>query len=218
MNLFVVIPAYNEEETISRVIKGVKKYTENIIVVDDGSTDSTLLILKKIDAYVLQHQINLGKGAALKTGCQAAIRLGAEIIITIDGDGQHEPSEIPKLTSKLKKENLDIILGARQMNKNMPKLMLFGNKFLNKIINLFLNTPLADTQSGFKAFTSQTYQKIKWQSSDYSVETEIIMRINKNKLKYQEVPIKTIYQDAYKGTTIIDGIKILFNIIKWKLL
>jgi len=214
---FVIIPAYNEEKNISRVIDGAKEYTDNIIVVDDGSRDNTFQIAKTLNesAIVLRHKINLGKGAALKTGCEAAINLGAEKLVLMDADGQHDPNDIPKLVDKLEKENLDIVFGARQPNENMPTMMFLGNKILTKLINFFLNIKLTDTQTGFKALTSEAYKKLRWHSSDYSVETEMIVKAGKNNLRYGEVSIQTIYKDNYKGTTCIDGIKIFFNLIKW---
>lgn len=222
MKVIIVIPAYNEEKTITQVIEGVKKYEKNIIVIDDGSIDKTYYQAKKTarnfkNIIVLRHIINLGKGAALKTGCQAAIKLRADIIITMDADGQHSPDDIPKLIQKLIKENLDIVFGSRQINKKMPFIKFLGNKILTNIINLLSGTHLSDTQSGFKAFTSAAYKKIAWQSQDYRIETEIIFNCGKHKLKYSQVPIQTIYKNIYKGTTVLDGIKILINLFKWKL-
>ena len=222
MKIIVVIPAHNEEKNISQVIDKVKKYAENIVVIDDGSKDKTYHQAKKssqnsTNIYLLRHKTNLGKGAALKTGCLAAIKLGADIIITMDADGQHSASDIPKLIEKLQEENLDIVFGSRQINGKIPWLMFLGNKFLTKTINLFSNICLKDTQSGFRCFKSKVYPQLAWNTQDYAVETEMILNAGKNKLTYNEIPIQTIYKDAYKGTTIIDGIKIILNLIKWKL-
>lgn len=214
---YIIIPTYNEEKNIARVISGIRKYTDHIIVVDDGSQDKTYQKAKEsIDGgVVLKHKINIGKGAALKTGCEAALKLQAEMMVVMDGDGQHDPNDIPKLLNKLEEENLDIVFGARQPNENMPTMMILGNKILTKLINLLLNIKLTDTQTGFRALTSNAYKKLRWYSFDYSVETEMIVRASKNNLRYGEVPISTIYKDNYKGTTCIDGIKIFFNLIKW---
>jgi len=223
MKIVVVMPAYNEAGPISQVIQRVKRYTDCLVVVDDGSRDETYLRAKKSiqnnqEIFVLRHRINLGKGAALKTGCQAALKLGADIIITMDADGQHASSDIPQLVEKLKKENLDIVFGSRQISKKIPWLMFLGNKFLTKVINLLTGLSLDDTQSGFRAFTAEAYQKIAWHSQDYLVETEMIVKAGRHKLRYTQVPIQTIYKDAYKGTTILDGIKIVYHLFKWKFL
>lgn len=219
----IVIPVYNEEKNIGQVIPQVKNYSDNIIVIDDGSEDETYLVAKESaqniqNIIVLKHKINLGKGAALKTGCEAAIRLGAGVIIVMDGDGQHSPTDIPRLAEKLKKENLDIVFGVRQLNKKTPILRSLGNKILTKTINLLSDMSLNDSISGFRAFTAKAYQKIYWQSQDYSVEAEMIINIGKHKLKYSQVPIKTIYKDSYKGLDILIGIKILLNLFKFRFL
>jgi len=218
MRLQIIIPAHNEEKSIKEVILGVKKYTNNIIIVDDGSKDNTYLLAKEAanDILVLRHEINLGKGAASKTGCEAALKLGAETIALMDGDLQHSPEDVMKLVEKLEKENLDIIFGVRPINKEMPLLMFLGNKFLTRVCNFLSGIPLNDTQSGLKVFKASAYPKIAWQASDYSLETEIIIKTSKNNLKYAQLPIQTIYKDAYKGMTMFDGIKYFFNLLKQK--
>lgn len=220
-NFFVIIPAYNESNNIIDVIQGVWRYTKNIIVVDDGSSDDTYLKVKNNfgkKIIVLKHKINLGKGAALKTGCEAALRLGAKVIITMDGDGQHHPEDIPKLINKLRKENLDIVFGLRQFEQKTPPVKLLGNKILSFLTKLFTKINLSDTQSGMRAFTREAYKKIRWQSTDYSAETEMIVKAANYRLKYGTVPITTIYKDSHKGTTPIDGLFIFFNLLKWKFL
>ena len=213
-NIWVVTPAYNEERNISKIIKGIKKYYKNIIIVDDGSKDSTLKIANKSNAIVLRHIVNLGKGAALKTGCDFAIKQSAEIIIVLDTDAQHDPADIPKFIKNLK--DVDIIFGYRKLDKTMPFILKFGNWFINKVIKFLYNVKLKDSQCGYRAFTAKTYKKVRWNATDYSMESEIIAKTGKYKLKYKEVPIETIYGDKYKGTTIIDGIKIVLNMFLWK--
>lgn len=218
-SFFVIIPAYNEGKNIGQIIEGVKRYTDNIIIVDDGSQDQTYHKAKESigDGVILKHKINLGKGAALKTGCEAAIKLGAKTIIAMDGDGQHNPDDIPKLIAKLEDENLDIVFGSRKLDRKVPLLRALGNKLLTKIVVLLFHISIHDILSGFKIFTSDAYRKIRWQSSDYSVEAEMVINAGKNKLRYGEIAIKTIYRDNYKGMNILSGIKILFNILKWNL-
>jgi len=214
MHYFVVIPAFNEEERIGRVIRGVKKFTKNIIVVDDSSTDKTGEVAKKEKAVVLRHRINLGKGAAMKTGVETAFSLGAQGVILMDADGQHDPKHIPDFLAKLD-EDYDIVFGSRNLSFGVPLVRFLGNKFGSVLISLIFGIYRSDMLCGFMAFTKKTYPKIKWDSSRYGVETEIVARTGKNKLKYTEVPIETIYKDKYKGVTILDAIGILFNIPRW---
>lgn len=212
---WAVIPAYNESKHICSVIKDVKKHVFNIIVVDDGSKDNTYDIAKQENIFVLQHIVNLGKGAAAKTGCDFALRKGAKRIILIDADGQHDPKEIPNFLNVL--NNVDIVFGYRKFNKNMPFIFKFGNAFINFSTRLLYGISLKDTQCGYRAFTSEAYKKIRWKASDYSMEAEIVANAGKRHLRYKEIPIQTIYLDKYKGTTVIDGIKIVLNMFLWRL-
>jgi glycosyltransferase involved in cell wall biosynthesis len=221
MKTAIVVPVYNEEERISGVLKRIKKSSAdaNVIVVDDGSSDNSRKIVTNNfkDVLLLEHNINLGKGAALKTGCEAAIKLGADIIVLIDADGQHSPEVIPEMAKRLEKENLDIVFGSRKIDiKKMPAMLYFGNIVLTAIINYFSKVYVKDTQSGLKAFKASVYKKLLWSASDYSVETEMIVNTGKNNLKYGEVFIDTIYNGKYRATP-FDGFKILFNLLKQKI-
>lgn len=214
--IIAVIPAYNEEKHIDKVIDNAKKYVDEIIVIDDGSRDKTVQKAKKAD-LVLKHIINMGKGLALKTGIEAAIQRKADIIVTIDADGQHNPKDIPRLIKELEENKLDIIIGGRPFNKNMPIVQRFGNFIIHKMFTSFFHVDVNDTQSGFRAFRANIYPKIKWLASSYSVETEMLVKVGKCNLKYKEIPIDTVYEDKYKGTTIIDGIKIILDMLLWKI-
>ncbi|MBI1935329.1 glycosyltransferase family 2 protein [Candidatus Woesearchaeota archaeon] len=214
-NIWVVIPAYNEERSISGIIRKARKHVLNIIVVDDGSKDKTRNVSEKAGAIVLTHIVNLGKGAALKTGCDFAVKNGAKHIIALDADAQHNPDDTPRFIEKLDK--YDVILGYRKPSKKMPLVLHFGNWFISRIVEILYNVKLQDTQCGFRAFSSEAYRKIRWNASDYSMESEMIARAGKQRLKYVQIPIRTIYSDKYKGTTVIDGIKIVLNMLWWKL-
>tara|TARA_Y100000310_G_C20611026_1_gene777998 strand:- start:509 stop:1177 length:669 start_codon:yes stop_codon:yes gene_type:complete len=212
--IWCIIPAHNESINIGDTIKKSKKYVNNVVVVDDGSRDDTYKIAKSNNVMVLKHVINLGKGAALKTGCDYAVKEGAENIVVLDADAQHDPNEIPHFLEKL--EDYDIVFGYRKGNKKMPAIMRFGNWFISKVIGFLYSIDLKDTQSGFRAFTSETYKKIRWNATDYSMESEMIVNAGRHELNYTEVPIRTIYSDKYKGTTIIDGVKIVINMFWFK--
>jgi len=214
-HVWVIIPAYNEGKRIMDVIKKTKKYIDNIVVVDDGSKDNTSEISRKEKVVVLRHVLNLGKGAAVKTGCEFVLKHGAERIILIDADGQHDPEEIPNFLREL--EEVDIVFGYRKFNRNMPFVFKFGNNFINDVTKILYNVKLRDTQCGYRAFCAETYKKIRWKASDYSMESEMIANLGKKYLKYKEIPIKTIYTEKYKGTTVFDGIKIVLNMVLWRL-
>jgi len=218
MKIVAVIPAFNEGEKIKDVIVRLNKYVDRVIVVDDGSTDSTTEIVKSIDQniIILRHIVNLGKGASLKTGCEKALKEGADILIMMDADGQHEPEDIPKFIDKIVKYDFDIIFGARRINKNMPLMMLLGNRFLTFATLLLFGINIKDTQSGFKVFKAKILPQIIWQSNRYSADTEIVINTAKAELKFEQIEIETIYSDKHKGTTVFDGIRIFFNLLIWK--
>lgn len=213
--IWAIIPAYNEENEIGKIIKKTKKYVGYVVVVDDGSRDKTKQLAEKSGAIVLMHMVNLGKGAALKTGCDYAVKKGARFIIALDADAQHSPDDIPRFIGKLKK--YDIVFSYRKTSSKMPFVLRFGNLFISNIARILYGVSLNDTQCGFRAFSAKAYKRIRWNASDYSMESEIISRAGKQRLKYVQIPIETIYSDKYKGTTVLDGIKIVLNMIWWKL-
>ena len=136
-SVYVIIPAHNEAKNIAVVLRKTKKYSKNIIVVDDGRKDNTLETAEKEKVIVLRHIVNLGKGSALKTGCDFAIQQGATHLIVMDADTQHKPEDIPRFLEELKDH--DAVLSYRKMRTSMPPILKFGNWFLNRRhqINVF---------------------------------------------------------------------------------
>ncbi len=216
MSNFVIIPARNEEKKIAEVISRAKNFAGRIIVVDDGSKDGTSREAEKLGVTVLRHKVNLGKGAALKTGCDYALSQGAERMIVMDADGQHRPEDIPKFLSAL--QDHQIVFGARQMPKSMPLVLRLGNGVINQILKILYRLKIEDSQCGFRAFTAETYRRIRWEAQDYYVETEMLIKAGKNRLKHATIPIETIYADNYKGTTVLDGVVIVMKMIGWRLI
>ncbi|MBI2138596.1 glycosyltransferase family 2 protein [Candidatus Woesearchaeota archaeon] len=213
-NAWLIIPARNEEHNITEVVAKAKRFGK-VLVVDDGSTDGTAGAAKEEGAVVLRHVINLGKGAALKTGCDYAVMKGAHSLVVLDADTQHDPEEIPNFLERLNSH--DIVFGFRKFSQQMPAVFRIGNWGLSKVMSLLFGVSIADTQCGYRAFTAEAYKKVRWSSSSYSMETEMIANMGIQKLRYAQVPIKTIYADRYKGTTIFDGIKIICSMLWWRL-
>lgn len=221
MKKIAVIPAYNEKSQIKEVLEKTVNYVDQVLVVDDGSEFVISEMFRNFDrtrVKFLRHRINLGKGAALKTGCEAAIKLGADYIILMDADGQHRPEDIPRFIEKIEKDNSEIVFGSRLIGKDMPLMMMLGNKFLSLVTSLLFKIYISDTQSGFRAIRASIYPKIKWSSPRYAVETEMIVNVGKRGLKHSEIAIKTIYHDKYKGTTVFDGLRIFINLLIWRII
>lgn len=217
MDVIVVIPAYNEATRIAPVIKKTLTAGYTVVVVNDGSKDQTATVAERSGANVLSHIINLGKGAAAKTGCEWALRQGAKRIVLMDADGQHKPEDVKRLLAKLDEGN-DVVLGYRKLDKHMPSVMRLGNWVINTASSILNGITIKDTQSGFRTMSAQAYRKIRWESSDYGMESEMIARIARKRLRYAQIPIQTIYYDNFKGTTVSDGIKILLRLLKWRLM
>lgn len=209
-----VIAAHNEEAHIQTVVRAVKKHVSLVVVVNDGSTDRTEEEALVGGAVVLTHVTNLGKGGAMKTGAEYAIRQGADAIVFLDGDGQHDPAEIPLFLRKLARA--DIVIGARRFNKDMPAVRKFGKWLTGFIVNLLYDMKVSDCLNGFRAVRSSAYAQIVWRSTDYTVEAEMLAWAGKARLKYEEVVTKTIYHDTYKGVTLLHGFPIIWNLIMWR--
>lgn len=216
MKVFVVIPGHNEEKRISSVIKKTKRYSKNIVVVDDGSKDKTFHEAKRTGVTVLRHIINLGKGAALRTGAEYANKNGADAILFIDSDGQHDPRDIPRLIKEIR--GVDIVFTYRNLRSaHMPLTKKLGNWFLDFLLKSLFQIKIIDAQCGYKIMTKRAYKKLHLISNDYNIESEIAAKTGKYKLKFKQVPIETVYKDKYKGTTVFDGINIAIRILWWRI-
>ncbi len=214
--VWIIVPGYNEARYIRKVIRDIHNVGfSHVLFSDDGSSDASGRIATEEGAVVLRHIVNMGKGAALKTGCDYAVEHGARYLVVLDADGQHDPKEIPAFLHGL--ESHDIVFGYRRFNRRMPLVFRIGNSLINAFSQFVTGLALRDTQSGYRAFTASGYRKIRWNALDYSMESEMIVRAGKAGLSYAEVPIKTRYADKYKGTTVLDGAKILFNLLWWRL-
>ena len=220
MKVFIVIPAYNEAAKIGKVIRDLKKYNYcNIVVVDDGSKDNTSEVAKKNGAFVIKQIMNLGAGGATITGFDYAIREGADIIVTIDADGQHDVKDIKKVMQPILDKKAELVIGSRLMNpKGMPFIRRFGNTCLNILTFLLFGVWTTDSQSGFKAMTKEAYKKMHLKSNGFEICSEIIKEIGRTRIKFTEVPIKVIYTDysMSKGQSIMNGIKTFINLAKRK--
>lgn len=197
-NICVLVPTYNNEKTLRRVIGGVLEYTRNIIIVNDGSTDSTPFILQDYPEIRIIHlPENKGKGNALKTGFREAEKMGYSYAITIDSDGQHYPDDIPVFVEALLKENQDILLiGNRNMAQDgIPKKSSFGNRFSNFWFWFETGIKLEDTQSGFRLYPLHKIPR-KYFTPKFEFEIEIIVRTAWRHVPVKNVPIKVLYDPA----------------------
>ena len=194
MKRMVLIPAYNEEATIPLVIRDVRGYCPDIIVVDDGSTDFTGAMARDEGAKVIQHGNNRGYAEALRTGYHYAIERGYDELIQIDADGQHDPDEIPLFIEAYRAGKGDIIIGQRQYSQ-MPTKSRFGNRFGSFLLRFAMGRPIPDNQSGYRLFSRVAMEKVRPTSTRFEAEVEMLLRADFAGLTVGWVPIKTIYNE-----------------------
>ncbi|MGF7119161.1 glycosyltransferase family 2 protein [Methanobacterium oryzae] len=217
-SIYVVIPAYNESKTIKSVIEELKDRNLNMIIIDDGSQDETYGIAKNsiynTNGSIYRHVLNRGLGAALKTGIDAALANNADIIVTFDADGQHDPNDILNVCKPIIEGKVDVVIGKRDFEE-MPISKKYGNQIMNTLTRIFYGIHVNDSQSGLRAFSRYAAGFLDINSRGYGVSSEIIGEIKKHDLKLEEVEIKTIYTDysMAKGTNLNVGLKILFKLI-----
>lgn len=196
------IPAFNEERIISDIVKRTGKYVDKVVVCDDGSSDRTSLNAKNAGAHIIRHKNNLGKGAALKSLFEYVKKSKADVIVTIDGDGQFLPEEIPKLVKPILEKKADIVVGYRfDSEEDMPKYRKIGNKLLDKMTNIAAELPIRDTQSGFRTYSRKAIDSIDFQTKGFGADSEILIDASKKGLKISEEKVKVIYDTGGKTST-----------------
>jgi len=214
---FVVacIPAFNEERSIARVVLEARRYVDRVIVCDDGSTDMTGEIAEALGALVIKHERNIGKGAAMRSLFKKARELDADIVVTLDADGQHDPKDIPKLVNALIKERVNIVVGSRFINSvdEIPSYRIFGNKMLN----LFTDKKVTDTQSGFRVYDKKSLEMLNPAEMGMGVDSELLIKARDLGLKIIEVPISVNYkvERPSKLNPLYHGLDVVLSIVKY---
>jgi glycosyltransferase involved in cell wall biosynthesis len=221
---FVVvgIPAFNEEKTIAQVIVQSQNYADKIVVCDDGSTDLTPTIAEKLGAVVIRHEKNSGYGSAIQSLFKYARDLNADILVTLDGDGQHDPEEIPKVIAPIVEETADIVVGSRLVDacqsSVMPWYRRAGVKFLTKLTNgQSGQNGVKDAQSGFRAYNRKSTQELVVFEDGMGVSSEILINARKQKLRICEVPASCDYNNGLRTSThhpVKHGVDVTSSIVK----
>ena len=219
MEITIGIPAYNEEKNISEIIKKLQKITNKIIVCDDGSSDSTGQIAKEMGVLVVQHETNLGYGAAIRSIFLKAREEKSEFLITLDSDGQHRIEDIQTVLEPLKTGKADIVIGSRFLNnegKNVPSYRKIGIKILTKLANTSLEQNITDSQSGFRGYGKDVIENVTPSESGMGVSNEILIKASKQGLKIVEVPIIILYDgDTSTHNPISHGSSVLISTLKF---
>jgi glycosyltransferase involved in cell wall biosynthesis len=191
-NITVILPACNEEVSIGSIVLLSRLYADNVVVVDDGSTDRTSEVASKAGAHVISHKTTKGKAESLKTGFTAATDLGADIIVTMDSDSQHNPADIPKLVAPIVKGNADMVNGSRYLKypgKDTPVYCLSGQKLQNLSTKMNFNLKITDTQSGFRAYAVSTKNIFRFCGKKTAIENEMLADAGRAGIRITEVEI-----------------------------
>jgi glycosyltransferase involved in cell wall biosynthesis len=217
MTITAILPAFNEEVSIGSVVLHTRQHADHVIVIDDGSTDRTAEVAKLAGAKVIRHISNMGKGVALKTGFEYVRQNGAEVVVIMDSDGQHDPEEISKLVTPILKGEADMVNGSRYLNgngKNTPFYRRIGQNILDKVTNINSGLTVTDTQSGFRAFARHTLPAFKFRSNGLEIESEMLMDAANAGLNVKEVEIGVRYDvDGSSEHPLSHGARVLVNVL-----
>jgi len=216
------VPAYNEEKTIAKIVLLAQKHVDTVVVVDDGSEDLTGEIAKRLGAYVVRHDTRKGYGAAIQTCFKTARDLNADIMVTLDADGQHDPEEIPKLIKPILDNEADIVIGSRFLNtKSINEIPLYRRLGIKTITYLTRkatgNRKLSDAQSGFRAYSRKAIEELEIEETGMSVSTEILLKAAEKKLNIVEAPIFCRYKGIKTSThhPVQHGLNIIASILNF---
>jgi len=221
VKILVCIPAFNEAKTISEVIMKSKKYADGIIVYDDGSTDDTYEVSNSAGATVIRNPENKGYGVAIRSLFQAAKEQDADIMVTLDSDGQHNPDQIPQLIEPVLKQRFDMVIGSRFLNSNdkekVPRYRSLGIKTITKLTQAASYNGITDSQSGFRAYSRNALSKINLFEDGMAVSIEILLRAKEKNLLTTEVPITINYdmRDTSTHNPISHGVGVLYSVLQF---
>lgn len=194
-NLCVLIPAYNEARTIVDIIKKIKAFGFDAVVVDDGSKDGTTRLAEASGAFAIRHNVNMGKGASLREGIKYALSKSYDAVVIMDGDGQHNPEEIHTFLRRAREKGSSFIVGNRMRDtESMPIIRFFTNKFMSLIISIICRQRIPDTQCGYKFISRDALNRLSLAASRYDIETEMLIEASRAGIKIDSVPIRTIYK------------------------
>ena len=218
MKIVIGIPAFNEEKNIAGIIIKLKKFSQHIVVCDDGSNDLTAKISEELGAIVIKHEKNLGYGAAIKSIFVKSQEINADVLVTFDADGQHRIEDIDKVLEPIKDNTADVVIGSRFLNnkQKIPKYRKVGIKAITELTNIVGGTKITDSQSGFRAYNKKILEKINPTESGMGISTEILIKIQKSGLRITEVPIIISYEgETSTHNPISHGSSVIFSTLKF---
>jgi glycosyltransferase involved in cell wall biosynthesis len=219
--ILAVIPCLNEGQFVGDIVTRARKYADEVIVIDDGSTDNTAGVAKKAGAKVIEHEVRRGTGAATRKAFEVAKGYNADVLVTLDGDGQHNPDEIPQVIAPILRGEADLVVGSRFLQpnlKNVPKYRKFGIDVITWLYNFGSKVKLLDSQSCFRAHSRRLIEAVSITENGFGFSVQVLIQARKKKFVIREVPVSCIYH--LQGSSLnpmVHGLSVAWGVIKLRL-
>jgi glycosyltransferase involved in cell wall biosynthesis len=215
--IVAAIPVYNGRQFITEVVRKARKFVDEVVVVDDGSCDGTSEAAKAAGAMVINHGVNKGYGESIKSCFNAAKENGTDILVILDGDGQHDPDDIPKLLAPISRGEADVVVGSRFLSgkSDVPRYRRFGINVITFLYNFGSRAKVTDAQSGFRAYSKEALNGFTITQSGMGASVEVIIKIREEGFTITEVPIRCLYHsDSHSANPVIHGLGVALTVVK----
>jgi dolichol-phosphate mannosyltransferase len=219
-NILVAIPCYNEADFIADVVNQSRSHADHVVVVDDGSTDDTTQAAQAAGALVVRHPTNMGPGAAARTCLQVGRAVDAEILVTLDGDGQHNPQEIPEVAVPLQKDEADLVIGSRFLGKdnNVARYRKFGIDVITFLYNFGSREYITDSQSCFRAYGKKSLDVMKIREDGFGFSVETLVQARRAGLRIREASISCLYHEqSHSANPVLHGVGVALMVLKHRM-
>ena len=218
--IIVGIPAYNEEQFIGEVVRKARRYIDEVIVIDDGSTDDTARVAEAAGGLVIKHKVRIGAGGATRSCFEAVKAKDADVLVTLDGDSQHNPDELSALVTSILRDKTDVAIGSRFMNgrSNAPRYRRFGIAVITWLFNIGSRVRVSDAQSCFRAYGKKALNSLNIAEHGFGFSVELLVEARQKGLSITEVPISCIYHSAsHSANPVTHGLGVALTVVKLRL-
>ena len=214
------VPSYNVESFVGEVVRSTREYVDEVVVIDDGSSDRTAEVARAAGAVVRSHEVNLGYGRAINSCFDVAREMDADVLVILDGDGQHDSDEVPQIVAPVLNGEADVVIGSRFLdhNSDIPYYRRFGIHVITWLFNVGSKTKITDSQSGFRAYSKRSIQAMSLREKGMPVSVEILVRARRKGLVFREVPISCRYHSGSSTMNpVTHGLGVSVKLIRMRL-
>lgn len=216
----VVIPAYNAAKTLSPLIRHIRQLKLDAVVVNDGSTDDTAQVAAAAGALVISHLANHGKGVAIRSGFAFAVETGYDAVVIMDGDGQHDPAELPRFLEEAARDRVAMVVGNRVQERwRMPRIRRWTNQVMSGVVSWVARQDIPDSQCGFRVIRREVLEQMRLSSRHFDIETELLLAASRGGWRISSIPIHAIYENHSSHIRpIVDGLRFVRLVLRYLLL